>query len=63
MFNFEKALLVDNCIVRFLHVMNRVAHFSVVCINAIHLSAKKYYLEYKCLDCNIPHEYLVQKSS
>jgi len=63
MVNFEKTLLVDNYTVLFLHVLNRVAHVSGVCINAIHLGAKKDYQKYKYLDCNIPHEYLVQKSA
>jgi len=46
-----------------LHVLNRVTYVSGVCLNAIHLSAKKYYLKYECFDCNIPQEYLVQKSA
>ena len=59
---FRNTLLVDNCIVLFLHVLIRVVHVSGVCINAIHVSAKRYCLKYKYFDCSIPHEYLVQKS-
>jgi len=47
--NFEK-LLVDNCIVLFLQVLNRVAHVCGVCIKAIHLNAKKDYQKYKYFD-------------